>query len=62
MYGQFLQEMPETLAKDKTWEWTRKSDLTVETEAVIFAAQELTGTENELCYVQHQQVSRFPAL
>ena len=26
--------------KDKTWEWTRKSDLKVETEALIFAAQE----------------------
>ena len=40
MYGQFLREMPETVDKDKTWEWTRKSDLKVETEALIFAAQE----------------------
>ena len=32
--------MPETVDKDKTWEWTRKSDLIVETEALIFAAQE----------------------
>ena len=39
-YGQFLREMPETVDKDKTWEWTRKSDLKVETEALIFAAQE----------------------
>ena len=41
--------MPETVDKDKTWEWTRKSDLTVETEALIFAAQSRTGTENKLC-------------
>ena len=32
--------MPETVDKDKTWEWTRKSDLKIETEALIFAAQE----------------------
>ena len=31
MYGQFLREMLETVDKDKTWEWTRKSDLKVET-------------------------------
>ena len=40
MYGQFLREMPETVDKDKTWEWIRKSHLKVETEALIFAAQE----------------------
>ena len=40
--------MPETVDKDKTWEWTRKSDLKVETEALIFAALR-TGTENKLC-------------
>ena len=40
MYGQFLREMPETVDKDKTWEWSRKSDLKVETEALILAAQE----------------------
>ena len=38
--GQFLREMPETVDKDKTREWTRKSDLNVETKALIFAAQE----------------------
>jgi len=32
--------MPETVDKDKTWERTRKSDLKVETSALIFAAQE----------------------
>ena len=40
MHGQFLREKPETIDKDKTWEWTRKGDLKVETEALIFAAQE----------------------
>ena len=40
MYGQFLGEMPEIVDKDKTWEWTSKSDLKVETEALIFSAQE----------------------
>ena len=40
MYGQFVREMPESVDKDRTWEWMRKSDLKVETEALIFAAQE----------------------
>ena len=40
MHDQFLREMPKTGDKVKTWEWTRKSDLKVETEALIFAAQE----------------------
>ena len=40
MYGQFLREMTDTVDKDKTWERTRKSDLKVETEGLIFAAQE----------------------
>ena len=39
-HGQFLQEMPETVDKDMTWEWTKKGDLKVETEALIFAATE----------------------
>ena len=32
--------MPETAVNNKTWEWTRKSYLKVETEALIFAAQQ----------------------
>ena len=40
MYSQFLREMPETVDTDKTWEWTRRSDLKVETEAIICAVQE----------------------
>lgn len=38
MHGQ--RNMPETVDKDKTWEWTRKSNLKVRAEALIFAAQE----------------------
>ena len=58
MYGQFLREMPGTVDKDNTWEWTRKIDLEVETEALIFGAQEQALKTNN---VQHRQVSRFPA-
>ena len=32
--------MPETVDRNKTWEWTGKSELKVETEPLIFAAQE----------------------
>ena len=32
--------MPEIVDIPKTWEWTRNGDLKVETEALIFAAQE----------------------
>ena len=32
--------MPETVDKVKTWEWTGKGDLKVETEPLNFAAQE----------------------
>ena len=38
MHGQFTREMPETVDKDNTWEWTRKGDLNVESGALIFAA------------------------
>ena len=40
MHGQFTGKMPETVDKDKTWEWTRKGDLKVKTGTLIFAAQE----------------------
>ena len=38
MHGQFPHDMQETVDKDKMWEWTRKSDLKIATEALIFAA------------------------
>ena len=40
MYGQFLREIPETLDKDTTSKWSRKSALKIETEALFFAAKE----------------------
>ena len=45
MHGQLLPKMPGTIDKVKIWKWTRK----VDTEALIFAAQEVTGTGNKLC-------------
>ena len=40
MPDQFLREIPETVDKVKTWDWSRKGAVEVETEALIFAAQE----------------------
>ena len=40
LYGQFVREMAESVDKDRTWEWMRKSNLKVETETLILAAQE----------------------
>ena len=40
MYGQFVREMPEQVDRERTRKWMRKSDLKVETEELIFAAQE----------------------
>lgn len=40
MYGQFSREMPDNTDGQKAWEWTKKSNLKVETETLIFAAQE----------------------
>ena len=40
MNGQFVRDMDNGIDKDGTWEWMRKSDLKVGTEALICAAQE----------------------
>ena len=40
MYGQFVREMPEKIDKDLSWKWLVQSDLKVQTEATICAAQE----------------------
>ena len=40
MYGQFVREMPETMDEKETWNWLRKTDLKVEMEAMLHAAQE----------------------
>ena len=50
MYGQFVREMPETDEKE-TWDWLRKADFKVETEAMLCAAQEQAIRTN---YVKHK--------
>ena len=40
MFGQFVREMPEEIDKDLPWKWLVQSDLKVQTEAMICAAQE----------------------
>ena len=40
MYGQFVREMPEEIDKDLSWKWLVQSDLKVQSEATICAAQE----------------------
>ena len=40
MYEQFVGEMPEEIDKDLSWKWLVQSDLKVQTEATICAAQE----------------------
>ena len=51
MYGQFVREMPETRNEKETWNWLRKADLKVETEAMLRAAQEQAIRTN---YVKHK--------
>ena len=53
MYGQFVREMPETKDEKETWHWLRKADLKVETEAMLYAAQEQAIRTN---YVKHKIV------
>ena len=40
MYGQFVCELPEEIDKVLYWKWLVQSDLKVQTEAMICAAQE----------------------
>ena len=51
MYGQFIREMPETMDEKRTWNWMRKADLKVETEAMLCNAQEQAIRTN---YVKHK--------
>ena len=39
-YGEFVREMPEEIDKDLSWRWLGQSDLKVQTETTICAAQE----------------------
>ena len=40
MYGQFVREMPETTDDREKWNCLRKANLKVETEAMLYVAQE----------------------
>ena len=51
MYGQFVREMLELTDEKETWNWLQKPDLKVETEAMLFAAQEQAIQTN---YVKHK--------
>ena len=46
MYGQFVREMPEEIDKDLSWKWLLQSDLKVQNEATICAAQEIALRTN----------------
>ena len=50
MYGQFLREMPEIGDKNKACDWLIRSDLKVETEALLCAAQEQAIRTNYIKY------------
>ena len=39
MYGQFTREMPEEIDKNLSWKWLVQSDVKVQTEPTICAAQ-----------------------
>ena len=40
MYGQYYREASDDIDTNKMWRWLQKSDLKVETEALICAAQQ----------------------
>ena len=46
MYGQFVRKMHEEIDKDLSWKWLVQSDLKVQTEATICAAQEQALRKN----------------
>ena len=50
MHGQFVREMPDKFDKDKTWQWLSKTDLKIETEALICPVQEQAIMTN---YIKH---------
>ena len=50
MHGQFLRNMQETMDVEQTWSWFRSSDLKVQMEGLICAAQEQALRTN---YMKH---------
>ena len=51
MHGQFARQMPEKVDKDRTCQWLFKSDLKIETEALLCAAAQEQGFRTN--YVKH---------
>lgn len=56
MYGQLIRDMPDTINKEKVYEWFRISDLKVETEALICAALWYFGRTHIICYVNFDEI------
>ena len=50
MYGQFIRERSEKVDKEKTWYWLSRSDIKIETEALLCAAQEQAIRTNYIKY------------
>ena len=50
MHGQFVREMPDKVNKDKIWQWLSKSDLKIETKALLCVAQKQIIRTN---YIKH---------
>ena len=70
MYGQFVREMPEEIDKDLSCKWLVQSDLKIQTEATMCAAQKQVlrinytknrikidkTSENPLCVVKGEKL------
>ena len=50
MYGQFIRESPERVDEEKTWNRLCKGDLQIQSEALLWAAQELAIRKK---YIKH---------
>ena len=55
MHGQFVREMVDKVDKDKAWQWFSKSDLKIETEALLCAAQKQPIRRN---YIKHSIIGK----
>ena len=50
LHGQFVREIPETTHVEESWSWLRKTDLKIQTEALICASQEQALRTNYVKY------------
>ena len=48
MYGKCLRDVPDATAVVGTWEWLRKADLKVQSEALLCAVQEQAMRTNSV--------------